>query len=57
VQNPKPATGWSVKIMNEATRFGLFLLLTVGAWGQQADMPKSFTPPTGDYDCNSELQE
>src|SRR6202035_5252229 len=29
---------------------GLFLLLTVGAWGQQADIPKSFTPPTSDYD-------
>jgi uncharacterized protein len=26
------------------------LLLTVGAWGQQADIPKSFTPPTSDYD-------
>src|SRR5207245_11342409 len=32
------------------TRFVLFLLLTVGAWGQQADIPKSFTPPTSDYD-------
>src|SRR5580704_1145873 len=32
------------------TRYGLFLLLTVGAWGQQADIPKSFTPPTSDYD-------
>src|ERR1700678_4693120 len=32
------------------TRFGLFLLLTAGAWGQQADIPKSFTPPTSDYD-------
>src|ERR1700730_1883617 len=29
---------------------GLFLLLTVGAWGQQADIPKSFAPPTSDYD-------
>jgi len=28
----------------------LFLLLTAGAWGQQADIPKSFTPPTSDYD-------
>src|SRR6266849_3423839 len=32
------------------TRFVLFLLLTVGARGQQADIPKSFTPPTSDYD-------
>ena len=32
------------------TGFGLLLLLTVGAWGQQADIPKSFTPPTSDYD-------
>src|SRR5437773_4057530 len=32
------------------TRFVLFLLLTVGGWGQQADIPKSFTPPTSDYD-------
>src|ERR1700676_1779303 len=32
------------------TRFVLFLLLTVGAWGQQADIPKSFTPPTSDHD-------
>ncbi len=28
----------------------MFLLLTVGAWGQQADIPRSFTPPTSDYD-------
>src|SRR5260370_35456901 len=32
------------------TRFVLFLLLTVGARGQQADIPKRFTPPTSDYD-------
>jgi len=34
----------------ELTRSGLFLLLAVCARGQQADIPKSFTPPTGDYD-------
>src|SRR6202163_3586063 len=32
------------------TRFVLFLLLTIGARGQQAAIPKSFTPPTSDYD-------
>jgi putative CocE/NonD family hydrolase len=32
------------------TRFVFFLLLTVGARGQQADIPRSFTPPTSDYD-------
>src|ERR1051325_10838281 len=32
------------------TRLVLSLLLTVGARGQQADIPKSFTPPTSDYD-------
>src|ERR1051325_11860348 len=32
------------------TRLVLSLLLTVGARGQQADIPKSFTPPTADYD-------
>src|SRR6202140_2822826 len=34
----------------KGSRFVLFLLLTVGVWGQQADIPKSFTPPTSDYD-------
>jgi uncharacterized protein len=34
----------------ERTRSGLFLLLAVCAWGQQADIPKSYTPPTADYD-------
>src|SRR6267154_549061 len=32
------------------TRFVLFLVLTVGAWGQQADIPKSFTAPTDKQD-------
>src|ERR1051326_7221316 len=31
-------------------RSGLFLLLVFCAWGQQADIPTNFTPPTGDYD-------
>src|SRR5215471_1425012 len=32
------------------TRSWLFLLLAVCAWGQQADIPKSYAPPTADYD-------
>src|ERR1051325_3534679 len=31
-------------------RSGLFLVPVLCAWGQQADIPKSFTPPTADYD-------
>src|SRR5215472_2974716 len=31
-------------------RSSLSLLVAVYAWGQQADIPKSFTPPTTDYD-------
>jgi hypothetical protein len=34
----------------ELTRSGLFVLLAVCVWGQQADIPKSFTPPTDNYD-------
>ena len=34
----------------ELARSRLFLLLAVCGWGQQVDIPKSFTPPTADYD-------
>src|ERR1700680_5006807 len=47
----EPKAGHRLVVKNremKRTRFVLFLLLTVGAWGQQADIPKSFTPPTSD---------